>query len=217
MRFFPAALALVLAWGTGMALAQTAAAPVITVEFKHPEMSPSYWKLELHPDGSGHFRSQHRQTRAASRLEPGDVDRALTLSPGFASRVFALAERKHAFQMECESHLKVALQGWKTVSYSGPAGQGSCTFNYSNDKEINQLGEQMVAVASTIEAGARLEMLLAHDRLGLDRETEFLVGAAHDGRIRQLCAIRPILERLASDDSVLERVRKRASQLMALD
>jgi hypothetical protein len=43
---------------------------------------------------------------------------------------------------------------------------------------------------------------------------EFLAEAAGDGRAQQLCAIRGILERLAQDDSVLERVRKRARMLL---
>jgi hypothetical protein len=111
--------------------------------------------------------------------------------------------------------MKVAFQGWKELSYSGPEGQGSCKFNYSKNQEIQALGDSMVAVATTILEGARLEMLLQHDRLGLDKELEFLTEAARDGRVRQICAIRGILERLADDPGVMERVRKRARLLLA--
>jgi len=52
-------------------------------------------------------------------------------------------------------------------------------------------------------------------RLGLDRETEFLVEAAGDGRAQQICVIRGILERLAEDQGVMERVRRRARELLA--
>ena len=69
-------------------------------------------------------------------------------------------------------------------------------------------------MAETILEGARLEMLLQHDRLGLDEEMEFLTEAVEDGRAQQVCAIRDILERLAQDDDVLERVRKRARALL---
>jgi hypothetical protein len=108
----------------------------------------------------------------------------------------------------------VAFQGWKTLTYTGPQGQGSCTFNYSKDKEIQNLGDSLEAVAETILEGARLELLLQHDRLGLDAETEFLVEAVDDGRAQQVCVIREILERLVQDDTVLERVRKRARMLL---
>jgi hypothetical protein len=60
-----------------------------------------------------------------------------------------------------------------------------------------------------------LETLLQHDRLGLDKEMEYLVEASGDGRVQQICVIRETLERLAQDQDVMERVRKRARGLLA--
>jgi hypothetical protein len=150
-------------------------------------------------------------------MQVGGIDRDVQVSREFAARVFATAEHRSWFNAPCESHLKVAFQGWKTLSYAGPEGQGSCTFNYSTDKEIQSLGEELGSVAATVIEGERLEMLLQHDRLGLDREMDFLVVAVHEGRVRQVGVIRGILEKLADDESVLERVRKRARQLLKED
>jgi hypothetical protein len=44
---------------------------------------------------------------------------------------------------------------------------------------------------------------------------ESLTEAVDDGQAQQVCVIRDILERLAQDSSVLERVRKRARMLLA--
>jgi hypothetical protein len=44
---------------------------------------------------------------------------------------------------------------------------------------------------------------------------DYLVDAAGDGRVQQLCVIRGILTKLAQDDAVMERVRKRARLLLA--
>jgi hypothetical protein len=44
---------------------------------------------------------------------------------------------------------------------------------------------------------------------------DFLVEATGDGRVQQICTIRTILERLAGDPEVMERVRKRARVLLA--
>jgi hypothetical protein len=194
-----------------------ASAPVIQVDFSDPGLSPSQWTLILHPDGAGHFRSQMGKPSDSGTqgIDVPAIDRDIQLSGDFAARVFQAAQRHNWFNEGCESHLKVAFQGWKTLSYSGPQGQGSCTFNYSKNKEIQELGDSMGAVAETIMEGARLELLLQHDRLGLDQEMEFLVEAAGDGRAQQLCAIHGILERLAGDDGVLDRVRKRARMLLA--
>jgi hypothetical protein len=200
------------------AYGQTPAAsdPVMQVDFSNPGLSPPQWTLTLRPDGTGHFRSQMGKAPdgGQSQIDTPGVDRDFQVSAAFAGRVFDAAQRHKWFNEACESHLKVAFQGWKTFTYTGPQGQGNCTFNYSKDKEMQTLGESMQAVAETILEGARLEMLLQHDRLGLDAEMEFLTDAVGDGRAQQLVAIREILERLAGDDAVLDRVRKRARALL---
>jgi hypothetical protein len=220
MKTFWLALAL-----AGLALpvsgqAGGAATPVFLIDFSHPGLSPSHWALTLRPDGSGHFRSE--RGNAAQDAPPGqaqeigtpDVDRDIQVSAEFAERVFETARRHRLSSSDCESHLKVAFQGWKKLRLSGPDGEWNCEFSYSKDKEIQALGDSLIAVAGTILEGTRLEKLLQHDRLGLDREMEYLVVAAGDGRVQQIGAIRGILERLADDPAVMERVRKRAKVLL---
>jgi len=190
--------------------------PAIVIEFTNPALSPSHWSLAVHPDGRGHFQSHMGAPPPGEQQEINapDINRDVQLTTEFAAHLFEVAQHSNWFNEECESHLKVAFQGWKKLSYSGPEGSGSCTFNYSKDKDIQALGDSLVAVAQTIVEGERLEMLLQHDRLGLDKEMEYLVEAAQEGRAQQLCAIRDILTRLAGDDAVMERVRKRARMLL---
>ncbi|MGB0066171.1 MAG: hypothetical protein WBP85_17140 [Terracidiphilus sp.] len=209
------ALAIVFLAPLAHAQAPATADPDFQMDFSDPAMSPAQWTLTLRPDGTGHFRS-NLEKPGSDKQEIGapGVDRDIQLSADYAAHVFAVAKSHKWFDESCESHLKVAFQGWKTLSYSGPQGQGSCTFNFSKDRDIEQLGDSLVAVAVTILEGARLELLFAHDRLGLDAEMQFLTEAAADGRAQQIGAIRGILERLEEDDSVLERVRKRARMLL---
>lgn len=201
----------------GAGMSSAGASPAVEVDYTNPGLSPSHWTLTLRRDGSGRFHSQmgHAPADGPQQIDAPDLDRDIQLSAGFAQRVFATAERHKLFNEDCDSHMKVAFQGWKKLSYTGSDGHGTCTFNYSKDKEIAALGDSLEAVAQTILEGARLEILLQHDRLGLDREMEFLVDAAGSGRAQQICAIRQILVRLAEDDAVLERVRKQARQLLA--
>ncbi len=194
-----------------------AAVPVLTIEYSNPALSPSHWVLTLHPDGSGHFES----TVGPKSADPPDgmripnENRNVQLSPHFAASAFAVAERHDLFNDACESHDKVAFEGWKTFRYAGPSGEGSCTFNYSRQKDIQELGESFLAVSQTIFEGVRLEMLMQHDPLGLEKEIESLAAAAQDGRAQQLCAIKDILERLAQDNNIMTMVRKRAQLLLA--
>ena len=214
------------AWGGPMLAAVIAAvsasaahggpSPLLRVDFSNPGLTPSNWTLEIHPDGSGHFHADRGNAAAApvDSMGPIVVDRDVQLSHEFANRIFETVRHHKYLQEGCESHMKVAFQGWKKVSYSGPDGQGSCEFNYSKDKDIQALGDSVVSVASTLIEGARLQLLLQHDPLGLDKEMQFLMEGSGDGRLQQVCAIRGILERLEEDPDVMDRVRKRARMLL---
>jgi hypothetical protein len=199
------------------AFASDGPAPVFEVEYTNPGLTPAHWVLTLNPDGSGHFHSERGDAPhdPAQGFEAANVDRDIQVSAEYAVRVFATARQHKLFNTACESHMKVAFQGWKKLSYRGPDGAGSCTFNYAKEKDVQELGESLVAVAEAIEEGARLEVLLQHDPLGLDKEMEYLTEAAGDGRVQQVETIRGILERLAGDEEVMDRVRKRARELLA--
>lgn len=190
---------------------------VVRVDFSNPGVVPSNWTLTLHPDGSGHFHSERGSApeQDPPAMEPPNIDRDVHVSERFAARVFQTVQDHTVRSGNCESHMKVAFQGWKKFTYSGPEGQWSCEFNYSRDRQVQELGDSLMAVSGSILEGARLEMLLQHDRLGLDKEMEFISDAAADGRLTQICTIRGILERLADDPEVMERVRKRAKTLLA--
>jgi hypothetical protein len=146
---------------------------------------------------------------------PGKVDRDVRLSSEFTTRIFGTVRGDKILHNKCESHLKVAFQGTKKIAYSGPDAEGGCEFNYSTNKQIQELGESLVAVGQTLIEGARLEMLYQHDPLGLDKAIQYIVEASGDGRMQQICAIRTILERLEDDPRVLDRVRKQARILLA--
>jgi hypothetical protein len=190
-------------------------AATVRVDFSNPALYPSEWTLTVHPDGSGHFHAEGGTRPEADSLLPAKVDRDVNLSGNFTNKVFETVRDPRILGGNCESHLKVAFQGLKKITYSGPDGQGGCEFNYSKNKEIQDLGESLVAVGSTLIEGARLELLLQHDPLGLDSAMEYVVEGSNDGRLQQICAIRGILERLEGDPHVLDRVRKRARTLLA--
>ena len=215
----PVLTILLLLSATALAHSQSASdsVPTVITEFSNPGLIPAHWTLTLHRDGSGHFHSERGELPAteSKEIDAPNIDRDIHVSAAFADHVFQVAHDHKWFGMECESHIKVAFQGWKKLSYRGPEGQGTCTFNYSKDRDLQSLGDSLTGVAETILEGARLETLLQHDRLGLDREMEFLAEAAKDGRMREIGAIHDILSKLEADPEVLDRVRKKARTLLA--
>ncbi|MDE3201630.1 MAG: hypothetical protein KGN79_12000 [Acidobacteriota bacterium] len=196
-----------------LSLVSAASPATVRVEYSNPGITPSSWTLVLHPDGSGHFTSN---PGAASKtdMEVPAIDRPIQLDQAFVQKVFVVASSHTVMTGTCESHEKVAFQGWKTITYEDGGTSSSCKFNYSKDKQIQSISEALLGVATTIIEGQRLEMLLLHDPLGLDKEMGFLVDASADGRVRQICAIRTILQQLQANQSVMERVRKRAQILL---
>lgn len=191
--------------------------PEFQIEFTNPNLVPSHWILRVHPDGSGHFDSDGDSNAAqqSGHIVVSEIHRDIQLSPSLTDRIFLVARSRRFFSIPCESHMKVAFQGTKRLTYTGPDGSGSCTFNYSKDKEIQELAGSLMGVEYTITTGVKLEMLLLHDRLGLDHELESLTESLHDGNAADPGVIRPILTRIADDDQVMDRARKRARALLA--
>ena len=200
-----------------LALPARAQGPLVQVDFSNPSLYPAQWSLVLHPDGSGHFHAEggNRPTDYPDTMFPGKVDREVRLSPEFTSRIFQTVHDSKILHNKCESHLKVAYQGLKKIHYTGPDAEGGCEFNYSTNKQIQDLGESLVAVGSTLIEGALLELLYQHDPLGLDKAIQYVVEASGDGRMQEICAIRNILERREDDPRILDRVRKQARILLA--
>ena len=188
----------------------------IQIDFTNEQLVPSHWTLTFTPDGHGQFDAEggHPAKDDANTIWAGDVHRPVQLSPAFAEQVFATARMRRFFTFPCESHMKVAFQGLKRLSYSGPDGSGACEYNYSKDKEIEALGNSLIGVEYTIMSGARMEKLLQHDRLGLDQELDNLASAAHEGNAVELGAIHETLTRIASDEQVMERARRKARLLL---
>jgi hypothetical protein len=189
---------------------------VFQIDFTNLQLVPSHWTLKLAPDGSGQFDAEGGQPtqQEAKTIWAGDVHRPIQLSVAFTDQVFSTARLRRWFAFPCESHMKVAFQGTKRLSYSGPEGSGVCEYNYSKDKEIEELGNSLLAVEFTILSGARMEKLLQHDRLGLDEELDGLLTALHEGNAAELCTIRETLTRIASDEQVMDRARRKARLLL---
>jgi hypothetical protein len=189
---------------------------VFQADFTNAQMVPTHWTLKLNPDGSGQFDAEGGKptNQEANEIWAGDVHRPVQLSAAFTEHVFTTARLRRQFAYPCESHMKVAFQGIKRLSYSGPEGSGACEYNYSKDKEIEALGNSLMAVEFTILSGARMEKLLQHDRLGLDHELEILSDAVKEGNAAETGVIRETLTRIASDEQVMDRARRKARLLL---
>ncbi len=207
---------LLLALGGLPLAAQTA---LIRFTYENPKLQPPKYVFTVHEDGSGHFRSEGGGPTPddPQNLPAGPQDRPIHVSKSLRDSMFAAARKNKLFATRCEDPEKnIAFQGTKTLAYEGPEGTGSCTYNWSKSAQINKLTDQFEAMAVTLEEGDKLQRQYEHERLSLDLEMEFLDQMVRDGRATEVENIAPILQKLADDEAVLQRVQRRARGLLQL-
>lgn len=179
--------------------------------------------IKVRQDGSGSYEattsapaaSNPYGASASAAAEP--VRQEVHLSEATTSRIFAAARAENLFRVTCQSKAKnIADTGHKTLSYEGPDGSGSCAYNYSEIKDVASLTELFLGMSYTMEEGRRLEFKHRYDRLGLFQEMDTLLAQAKAGRAPEIGLIAPVLQSLAGDGDLLERVRLRAGELLAM-
>jgi len=204
-----------MAWAL-LALSLTASGAQIRFTYENPKLQPPKYSLTVNEDGSGHFRSEAGGPPGDNENMPAEPqDRPIHISKALRQSMFATARKNKLFAISCDDGGKnIAFQGNKTLAYEGPEGQGSCMYNWSKNAQINKLTDQFESVATTLEEGSRLERQYEHGRLSLDTEMEALEQMVHEGRAIEVENIAPILEKLASDEAILQRVQRRARALL---
>jgi hypothetical protein len=199
-----------------LALGSVANAQQIRFTYENPKLQPPRYVLTVQEDGTGHFQSDAGGPPGDNDTMPAEAqDRPIHISKSLRESMFAVARKNKLFAINCEDGGKnIAFQGKKTLAYEGSEGQGSCTYNWSKNAQINKLTDQFESMATTLEEGSRLARQYEHGRLTLDAEIEALEQMVHEGRAIEVENIAPILQKLATDEAVLQRVQRRARALM---
>ena len=201
--------------------APAAAAATIVFHFERPSGPVPVYTFTIHEDGSGTYSATHTPRPAepgstANGTEPNTESNAeFTLSPAAAAKLFQDVRSTDHFRARCESKAKnVANTGAKTIEYSGPDGRAACTFNYTDNKAVEDLSETFAGMENMLEFGRNLDYLHRYDRLGLDAEMTKLVAAIKDRSAVEVETIVPVLRSIAEDNQVIERVRVQAGKLL---
>jgi hypothetical protein len=209
------ALALLpLLFSTSHLAAQTAAQ--IRFTYENPKLEPHKYVLVVGEDGSGNFHSEGGAGSADGQsMSSESMDRPIHVSKTIREGMFAAARKNRFFAKACDDGGKnIAFQGTKTLEYKGPDGQGSCIYNWSKNSQIGKLTDQFEAIAATLDEGSKLQRQYEHGRLSLDSEMEILDQMVHEGRAIEIENIAPLLQTLAGDEAVLQRVQRRARTLL---
>ncbi len=196
--------------------------PTVTYQFDRTGLPVPRFTLVVREDGTGTYHAEETERRSADsalqQVSLKQVDRELTLSPETSKKIFATARALQFFNTFCGTKAKnIADTGKKILTYAGADGAGSCTYNYSDDKNVTALTETFYAIAYTMDVGRRLDFERRFDRLGLDAELIALEKAVQGKNAMELVNIAPTLQRIAGDAEMMQRVRTRAAKLLELD
>lgn len=197
----------------GQVAAEAKANAVITFRLERPGLPVPSYLFTVHEDGLGSYLVTYPPTGYAN--VPESVTMPLQLRERTTAGLFEKVRSTDRLRGGCESKAKnIANTGMKTLSYAGPDGTASCTFNYTESKAVTSLTDTFLGMAYTLDAGRDLQQKHRFDHLGLDREMNSLVEAVRDGKALEVASIAPILHSLVDDTALLERVRTRAAKLL---
>jgi hypothetical protein len=186
--------------------------------FTNPALSPAAFRIEFDASGLGHYHSEPGTSSPpdAQGVLPEGFDQQIEIRAPLRDQLLALAHSRHFLAGECDNRQhKVAFTGNKTISYTGPEGQKSCTFNWSTDAQLAKVAGDFIAISQTLEEGRKLRLEYLHDRLSLDAELETLANSVKSGTALELENIAPELQAIASDGAVMKRAQMRAATLLA--
>lgn len=200
----------------------TATSSEVSFQFERPGLPVPKYSIVVHEDGTGTYQAQIAPVSGggsamgvSAAAQP--VSQPLRISSPTTETIFKTARSLDRFNIPCESKAKnIADTGKKILSYKGPDGQGSCLYNYSENRAITQLTDTFQAIAQTMDEGRKLQFLHRFDRLGLYSEMDVLSHEVEAKRVQELGNIAPALRSIVSDEAVMQKVRERAAHLLAL-
>lgn len=204
------------------ALALLSAAPTqaadpatITFSLDFPRSDPEHYSIAVQSDGHARYECSAKVTPESEEREPYQTE--FVFSDATRARIFNLAEQSHYFSGKIDSgNHKLAFTGAKKLVYKDAQRDSSATYNYSSVPAVQQLTVLFQSVSATLEFGRRLSYYHRYQKLALDDELKKMEDQARHGDLLELQAVKPVLQQIHDDNSVINVVRARAEQIMEM-
>jgi hypothetical protein len=209
--FLSLALAL---WGQDAP--QNPTLPTITFDRVWEAYKPQNVTITVQATGPARYISRNPFTPPDQTGADPDYTLDFTLSSRNQKKLFDDARAANYFNGDFgyKKHV-VASTGKKTLTYSDPVRHFSTTYDYSENKAIQEITNLFSGIANTIEHGRKLVYLHRFDKLGLEDELKAMEDAAQSHNLAELHVIAPTLKSIADDATVLNIARQRAKRLLA--
>jgi hypothetical protein len=200
---------------SGQDTQQNPVRPTITFDRVWEAYKPQNVTITVQSTGSARYVSRNPFTPPEPGADP-DYTLDFTLSSRSQQKLFREAREANYFDgdFSFKKHV-VASTGKKTLTYSDPVRHFSTTYDYSDNKAIEEITNLFSGISNTIEHGRKLAYLHRFDKLGLEDELKAMEDAAESHNLAEVQIIAPTLKSIQDDTKVLNIARQRAKRLLA--
>jgi len=187
----------------------------VTFSLDFPSSDPEHYSIVVQSDG-------HARYECSGKMSPDSDDREtyqaeFMFSDATRTRIFDLAAQAHYFSGKIDSgNRKLAFTGAKKLVYKDGQRESAAAFNFSPLPAVQELTGLFQRVAATLEFGRRLSHYHRYQKLALDDELKTMEDQARRGDLIELQAVKPVLQEIYDDSSVINVVRARAQRIMEM-
>ena len=188
----------------------------ITFTLDFPNSAPEHYSIAVQADGSATYESSGKISQDSDERDSYQAE--FHFSDSTRARIFQLAAQAHYFSGKVDSgNKKLAFTGAKKLSYSDGQRNTSAEYNYSSAAPVQQLTTLFQSVSATLEYGRRLTYFHHYQKLALDDELKQMEDQARRGELAELQAVKPVLQKIYDDSSVINGARARALRIMDMN
>jgi hypothetical protein len=211
-RFAIALLGLALC---SLAFAQDTKTSIVAFTLDFPQSIPDHYSLSVSSDGHAEYNSTGKLTPDSEPPDPFHLE--FTMSPATRQRVFDLAAKAKYFDGKIDSGKRnIASTGKKVLTYRDAQRSTQAEYNYSPIPAVQELTTLFQNISTTLEFGRRLAYYHHYQKLALDDELKRMEEMTREKNLDEIQAVSPILQQIATDQSVINVARARAQRLLAL-
>jgi hypothetical protein len=195
----------------------TLAAEPATVTFSldFPNSDPEHYSVAVQSDGHARYECSGKISADSDDRETYQIE--FTFSDATRARIFDLAAQAHYFSGKIDSgNRKIAFTGAKKLVYKSGPRESAAAYNYSSVPAVQQLTTLFQSLSATLEFGRRLAHYHRYQKLALDDELKQMEDQLRRGDLIELQAVKPVLQEIYDDTSVINVVRARAQRIMEL-
>lgn len=185
----------------------------VSFSLDFPNSSPEHYAFTVDSDGHAHYESTGKLSNDSDVRDEYQTDFAF--SDSTRNQIFKLAKDAHYFSGKVDSgNKKLAFTGAKKLAYSDGQHASSAEYNFSPVPPVQQLTSLFQNVSATLEFGRRLTYYHRYQKLALDEELKRMEDQARSGELAELQAVKPVLQQIYDDNSVMNVGRARAQAIM---